>query len=202
MCTRARMPTQLHTCAYAHTHSLALISPHFNLGSVTTMRHPTSDSKLFLFSGRREREKKKTSRLPVWRGRMAVETKRGVCAEGAVWCVQPCVCAWGTDIVCVHVKCMQTVEGQGSWVCIRYLAHTWRWCKRNGPHAYSCMQACVFSSVAVWYHQAAVVRALQSRSAWVRVKVCVCGVLYVCGWGWGVSQQPLEYVRLNKPIVL
>lgn len=45
--------------ALTHTHTHALISPHFNLGPVTAMKLPTSDSKLFLFN------EKKTHTHPV-----------------------------------------------------------------------------------------------------------------------------------------
>lgn len=41
---------------HTHTHTAALISLHFNLGPVTTMRLPTSDSKLFLFSGKKKKK--------------------------------------------------------------------------------------------------------------------------------------------------
>lgn len=74
---------------HTHTHTAALISLHFNLGPVTTMRLPTSDSKLFLFSGKK---KKKTSCLLVWKERMAAKTKGGGVRSGRGVGVHSCVC--------------------------------------------------------------------------------------------------------------
>lgn len=65
------------------THTLALISPHFNLGPVTTMRLPTSDSKLFLFN-----EKKKhpvfLSGKNEWRPKQKEEECVRVCVSVVV----------------------------------------------------------------------------------------------------------------------
>ena len=77
----------MHAHAHARTHTPVLISSHFNLGPVTTMRLPTSDSKLFLFN-----EKKHPVFLSGkndWR----TKQKEEECGrEGGTVSVQSCVC--------------------------------------------------------------------------------------------------------------
>ena len=161
---------------HTHTHTPALISPHFNLGPVTTMRLPTSDSKLFLFN------EKKTSCLLVWKERLADKTKGGGREGGGgdSECAAMCVCirAWICMCVCVHVCKHACVcadrAGTGSCVCIiHHLAHLVL------LHIY--VRMCVFSvciCMCVYLFQTTgCVRVLQ---AGVCVWVCVCGGAVQC----------------------
>lgn len=65
-----------HAHTLTHTHTQALISPHFNLGPVTTMRLPTSDSKLFLFNEKKKRKKKKKTHPVFLSGQKDWRTKQ------------------------------------------------------------------------------------------------------------------------------
>lgn len=140
------------------------------------MRLPTSDSKLFLFNEKKKRKKKNTSCLLVWTERLADKTKGGGRGRGRTVSVQPCVCMHGgMDLcICVYRPVFSISEGV---LCVHPPPlHTWCFCiKPCGG-----VSMCISHMCIRWYDS---------------ISVGVWG-------GGGMSLQPLEYVQLNKLIVL
>lgn len=189
--------SQTHIHTHTETHTAALISPHFNLGPVTTMRLLTSDSKLFLFSGKKK--KNKTSCLLVWKERMAAKTKGGGVRGGRGVGVHSCVCIrpW----MCVFLWLFQLVYSprRQRWdrelQCASATLCTW---------FFNIMHLCVLSTcmyihtcACTWMFQGDVSSYLAGaweystpECVWVKAQECL------------TSLQPLERVELNKPIVL
>lgn len=96
---------------------------------------------------------------------------------------------FGCGCLCLSIMCVNTA-GTVSNVCIERLAHLVL------LYIYLCTQMCLYVHIRVLVHVSNYHAGVKEYSK--HEYVCV----WVCVGGCSMSLQPLEYVQLNKPIVL